>query len=152
MLASEILTQDHREALDLIERLENADDGEAEGAAEAFNLLKASLAVHMRAEEEIYYPALAKYEEFSDILEDSVPEHEMVRQQLVQMSSLAPSSEEFQSVLAEMKTAIEAHAENEEDDIFPEAEEVLGEARIEALGREIESLKNESGTSRTARM
>jgi iron-sulfur cluster repair protein YtfE (RIC family) len=65
------------------------------------------------------------------------------------MAELPPSSPEFQELLQEIKTAIEAHVTKEEDDIFPESIEVLGADRIEALGDEMESLKMEGGKSRT---
>jgi iron-sulfur cluster repair protein YtfE (RIC family) len=132
----------------LIETLEGATDGTGP-YAENFNQLVAALSLHMREEEEIYYPALAQHEEFSDIMDDSVAEHEMVKQRLTQMAELPPSSPEFQELLQEIKTAIEAHVTKEEDDIFPESIEVLGADRIEALGDEMESLKMEGGKSRT---
>lgn len=153
MLASEILTKDHREALSLIAKLENAsDDGNSASDKETFDKLKAALELHVREEEEIYYPALARHEEFSDLMEENVPEHRMVQANLAQMSALEPSSKEFQEVLAETKTALEAHMENEETDVFPKAEEVLGRDKIEALGNEIEKLKSEAGMSRSAMM
>lgn len=137
---------DHRLALRLIEKLEDAADGTG-SYAETFNQLEAALELHIREEEEIYYPALAQYEEFSDLMEDNVPEHEMVKQQLAQMSELAPSSPEFQEVLAEMKAALETHMTKEEDDIFPASIEVLGADAIESLGTEIEMMKGEVGMS-----
>ncbi len=106
----------------------------------------------MREEEEIYYPALAQHPEFSDIMEDSVAEHEMVKQMLVQMNELVPSSPEFQDILAQMKTALEKHVTEEEEDIFPESIEVLGREQIEMLGEEIEELKVEGEMSKTTSM
>jgi len=151
MLATDILIQDHRQAMSLVETLEGATDGTG-SYAETFNNLAAALALHMREEEEIYYPALAQHEEFSDIMDDSVAEHEMVKQMLVQMNELAPSSPEFQDLLAQMKTALEKHVTEEEEDLFPESIEVLGRNRIEALGEEIEALKAEGGMSRSVNM
>ena len=151
MLATDILIQDHRQAMSLVETLEGATDGTGSYAA-AFNELAAALALHMREEEEIYYPALARHEEFSDIMDDSVAEHEMVKQMLVQMNELAPSSSEFQDILAQMKTALEKHVTQEEDDIFPESIEVLGRDQIEALGEEIEDLKAENDLTRATSM
>jgi iron-sulfur cluster repair protein YtfE (RIC family) len=147
MLATEILTKDHRKALKLINQLEDATDGTG-SYAETFNELEAALLLHIREEEEIYYPALAQHEEFSDLMEENVPEHEMVKQMLAQMGELVPSSPEFQTVLAEMKTALELHMTREEDEIFPESIEVLGAETIEELGTEIESMKSETGMSR----
>jgi iron-sulfur cluster repair protein YtfE (RIC family) len=151
MLATDILTSDHRQALNLVEMLEGAKDGTGEHAA-TFNRLEAALKLHIREEEEIYYPALAQFEEFSDIMEDNVPEHEMVNQMLAQMGELAPSSPEFQTLLKEMKTALEAHMTREEDEIFPDSIDVLGRNRIEQLGEEIENLKDEGELSRATQV
>jgi iron-sulfur cluster repair protein YtfE (RIC family) len=146
MLATEILTKEHREALSLLEQLEGATDGTG-FYAEIFNQLESALRLHMREEEEIYYPALAQHEEFSGLPEDSIPEHEMVKQQLAQMSELAPKSPEFQALVTEMKTALKAHMTREEDEIFPESIEVMGTKAIERLGEEIESIKAEEKKS-----
>ena len=137
--------------MSLVETLEGASDGTGSHAA-AFNQLEAALLLHMREEEEIYYPALARHEEFEDIMDDSVAEHEMVKQMLAQINELAPSSEEFQDLLAQMKTALETPIANEEEDIFPESIEVLGRGAIETLGDEIEDLKSEGETGRAMNM
>jgi iron-sulfur cluster repair protein YtfE (RIC family) len=152
MLATEILIQDHREVMELIDQLENADDTGGEAYSETFNRLRAALELHMQEEEEIFYPALAKYDEFSDIVEDSVPDHEGVRESLAQMAELDPASEPFQETLTEMRAAIEMHVTNEEDHVFPESLEVLGRDEIESLGDEIGSMRGDSGMSRSARM
>ena len=68
------------------------------------------------------------------------------------MSELDPSSEEFQDLLAETKAAIEMHVTKEEDEIFPESIEQLGEERVAELGDEIQQLKNEGGMSHSAKM
>jgi len=76
----------------------------------------------------------------------------MVKDNLAEMSSLDPTSGEFQDLLAETKTAIEMHVTKEEDDIFPESIELLGEDRIAELGDEIDQLKSEGGMSHSATM
>jgi iron-sulfur cluster repair protein YtfE (RIC family) len=152
MLATEILKQDHRDAMNLIELLENAEDNDADDNRETFGRLRDALMLHMQEEEEIYYPALAALEDFTDDVEDNVADHEMVKDNLAEMSGLEPTSGEFQDLLAETKTAIEMHVTKEEDDIFPESIEQLGEDRIAELGDEIEQLKNEGGMSHSATM
>jgi iron-sulfur cluster repair protein YtfE (RIC family) len=76
----------------------------------------------------------------------------MVKDNLAEMSGLDPVSEDFQDLLAETKAAIEMHVTKEEDDIFPESIEQLGEDRIAELGDEIEQLKSEGGLSHSATM
>ena len=63
----------------------------------------------MQEEEEIYYPALAALEDFADEIEDNVADHEMVKDNLAEMSGLEPTSDEFQNLLTETKAAIEMH-------------------------------------------
>jgi iron-sulfur cluster repair protein YtfE (RIC family) len=118
MLATDILTQDHRLAISLVEKLEGVRNNEA-GNREIFADLAAALQLHMREEEEIYYPALAEHEEFADLMDENVTEHEMVKQNLAQMGELPINDDTFQLLLAETKAALEAHMTVEEDDIFP---------------------------------
>lgn len=142
MLATDILTQDHRLAISLVEKLEGVRNNEA-GNREIFADLAAALQLHMREEEEIYYPALAEHEEFADLMDENVTEHEMVKQNLAQMSELPINDDTFQLLLAETKTALEAHMTVEEDDIFPRSIELLGEETINELGNEIDQMKSD---------
>src|SRR4051812_11775890 len=125
MLATEILTMDHREALGMIEEIQNVRNN-TESHQRTFQRLKAALELHMREEEEIFYPALAEHEDFSDLMEENVPEHEMVRQMLAQMSELQPNDAIFQETLVEMKAALMEHMTSEEEDLFPDAIDSLG--------------------------
>ena len=149
MLATEILKQDHDQALSLIAALEGVRSDER-GNRETFRTLKESLELHIREEEEIYYPALAAHEEFSDLIEENVPEHEMVRANLAQLSELSPGSDAFQALLTETRVALEAHMEREESEIFPRSIELLGDDRINSLGNEIDQLKGAAGMTRSA--
>jgi iron-sulfur cluster repair protein YtfE (RIC family) len=149
MLATEILKEDHRQAIGLVERLEGVRSDER-GNRELFQELKSSLELHIREEEEIYYPALAEHEEFADLMDENVAEHQMVRANLAQMSELSPASDAFQSILAETRAALEAHMEEEEDEIFPRSIELLGEERINELGNRIDQMKGDDMRSRTA--
>ena len=151
MLATEILIQDHRLALSLVERLEGVRSDEP-GNRETFRDLKAALELHIREEEEIYYPALSTNEEFSGLLDENVPEHEMVRANLAQMSELSPTDATFQTLLTETKLALEAHMEKEENEIFPRSIELLGEERINDLGNAIDQMKGDMGLTQSARM
>ena len=151
MLATEILTQDHRDAMELIESLEGVRN-DSNGNKERFTKLRDALMLHMQAEEEIYYPALAADEEFAHLMDDNVPEHEGVQENLAQMSELDPGDDAFQQVLEEMKRAIELHVAKEEGDIFLRSIEVLGEDEINDLGNQIDQLKGYSGQGRSAAM
>ena len=106
MLATDILTQDHREAMSLVEQLEGVRN-DVPGNEETFAELADALMLHMREEEEIYYPALAEHEEFADMMEENISEHEMVKQNIAQMKELSVADAAFQELLTETKAALE---------------------------------------------
>ena len=152
MLATEILTNDHNEALTLIGELEDRHNNER-GNRDIFRDLDMALRVHMRIEEKIFYPALERDPEFKGIMAESVPEHDEARSFLDGMEALNnPASDEFQALLTKLRTAVNQHAEKEEADIFPRALATLGPDRVAELGNRIDQIKGESGMTRTANM
>lgn len=152
MLATEILINDHNEALTLIDELKDRHNNER-GNRDIFRDLDMALRMHMRIEEEIFYPALEQEAEFKGLMAESVPEHNEARDLLDQMEALNnPASDEFQSLLAKLRFAVTQHAEKEEADIFPRALATLGADRIDELGNRVDQMKGEAGMTRTANM
>jgi len=152
MLATELLTNDHNEALSLIDELKDRHNNER-GNRDIFRDLDMALRMHMRVEEEIFYPELEKDVEFKGLMAESVPEHNEARQILDDMEALNnPASDEFQKLLAELRFALSQHAEKEEADIFPRALASLGPDRIDELGNRIDQMKGEAGMTRTANL
>ena len=152
MLATEILTNDHNLALSMIDELKDRHNNER-GNRDIFRDLDMALRLHMRIEEEIFYPALEQDAEFKGLIAESVPEHNEARQFLDDMEALNnPASDEFQNLLTKLRFAVRQHAEKEEADIFPRALASLGADRIAELGNRIDQMKGEAGMTRTANM
>ncbi|HLM02900.1 MAG TPA: hemerythrin domain-containing protein [Pyrinomonadaceae bacterium] len=145
MLATDILRQDHREAENLMMQLEEA-SGQENGMSyrPIFEQLRTALQKHMMVEEEIFYPAVKVADDLEDQVVEAVDEHAEVKALLTQMNELDPSTPEFQDALATMKAGIEHHVAEEEGEMFPTAEEELGTARMEELGRQIQQQKGAS--------
>jgi hemerythrin superfamily protein len=148
MNAIELLKEDHREALDLIEQLENiegsldAEEGEIEFApTELFNQLKSALTLHTQVEEQVFYPAMREFEETRDVIAEALEEHQTVDQILEDMSMLSPNDGDFQDRLEELKENLEHHIGEEEDEMFPKAEELCGEKRLNEMGRQMQQIK-----------
>jgi hemerythrin-like domain-containing protein len=108
--------------------------------------------VHAEAEEQILYPAMEEFNETEDLADEAYEEHGEVKQLLEDMTGLNPSDEKFQSLLAELKAGIQHHVAEEEGEMFPKAEELLGEEALQTMGDEIEAFKGEAtgGTSNIA--
>lgn len=147
MTATEILRQDHREAIALFERLEGADGASGAGGSkgELFDQLKGALKLHTKLEEQIFYPALEDFDETRDLIKESYREHQKVDQLLAEIN---PAGGDFAGKLSELRGNIEHHVDEEEGEMFPKAERLLGQARLQEMGRQMEQLKK--GQSATA--
>jgi hemerythrin-like domain-containing protein len=147
MNAIELLIQDHKEAASLMDQLETADKGDR-SANQMFLQLKQALTLHTQIEEQIFYPALKNHEETSDMVPEALEEHQEVDDILADMSGLNPGNDEFMDKLTELRDSIEHHVEEEENEMFPKAEQVLGQNRLQEMGRQMQQMKQ--GKSATA--
>jgi hemerythrin superfamily protein len=143
----ELLKNDHQEASSLMEQIELADKGDR-SAKELFTQLKQALTLHTQVEEQIFYPALKSFEETKDMVPEALEEHQEVDELLAEMTALSPGNDEFMDKLTELRDSVEHHVEEEENEMFPKAEKVLGESRLQEMGRQMQQMKE--GKSATA--
>jgi hemerythrin superfamily protein len=150
MNAVDILTKDHREVDALIATLEQAGDStdSATNYRETFRQMITALSAHMQAEEQIFYPAMRKVDGEEELVEEAYDEHNEVKSLLLQMNELEPSSTEFQENLKQVKAGIQHHVSEEEGEMFPDAQEKLGEQRLQEIGQEIMTLKSQADPKR----
>lgn len=140
MNAIELLMQDHKEASGMMDQLEMADKGDR-AAKDTFLQLKEALTLHTQMEEQIFYPALKNFEETRDMIPESFEEHQEVKDMLEEMSGINPGNDEFMDKLTELRDAIEHHVEEEENEMFPNAEKLLGQTRLQEMGRQMQQMK-----------
>ncbi|HVF89233.1 MAG TPA: hemerythrin domain-containing protein [Blastocatellia bacterium] len=150
MNALEFLKQDHQEALGMMDQLEMSDQETASAQSQMaiFNQLKQALTLHTKMEEQLLYPALQNNEQTGDMISEAYEEHQTVDEILSEMSGMAPSNEEFSDKLAELRENVEHHVEEEENEMFPKAEQILGQHRLEEMGNQMQQMKQ--GISATA--
>jgi iron-sulfur cluster repair protein YtfE (RIC family) len=158
MNAVELLKEDHREALELLERLENMEeelDADEEGVEvlpnDLFTQLKNALTLHTQVEEQVFYPAMREFDETRDQISEAIEEHEAVDQILEEMTEMSPEDDEFQDKLEELRENLEHHIEEEEDELFPKAEELCEPKRLDEMGRQIQKLKQGRSVAATTR-
>jgi hemerythrin superfamily protein len=147
--AIDILTHDHRKVDGLIAVLENLSGADTNSNApnETFIQFRDNFMIHGQVEEQIFYPALKENPETASLVEHAVDEHQEVKQLLAQMETLAPNSDEFQRLLKKAKDDIQHHVEEEESEMFVKARHVLGEQKMEELGRQIKQMKDRENTN-----
>ena len=82
-----------------------------------------NLVIHATLEEEIFYPALAKWggEEGHRFVEDALREHADIKQCMAEVQQVSVGNPDFHTRLGRLEQAVVAHAEREEAH-FPLAE------------------------------
>ncbi len=146
MTATELLKNDHQKVISLIEELETADDevGMDPTYIETFNHLNELLTMHTHIEEEVFYPAMKEFDESRDLVREFHKEHKEIDRSLAHLATMAPNAEEFQDILSEMRENIERHVDEEENELFPLAEELCGQSRLQTMGRQMQEMKDNS--------
>jgi hemerythrin superfamily protein len=144
MDALELLEQDHANVMELLEEAESADGTEQEAL---FNKIKAELETHAHIEETVFYPAMQKYEELKEMVQESLQEHQKVKVLLNEMENLS-SSEEFETKLEELMENVQHHAEEEEEGkMFPKIRELVRSEELQKLGDQLQTAKGQRKAS-----
>jgi hemerythrin superfamily protein len=128
----ELLTAQHREVDDLLEKLEQG-NGDRQAL---FTELADKLAAHAAAEEKVFYPSVMS-EQTSELLHESVEEHLAVKRTLADMIAMDLDDEEFDAKLSVLKEQVSHHAhEEEEGKLFPELRAAMSRDELAAVGNE----------------
>ncbi|MDQ3757978.1 MAG: hemerythrin domain-containing protein [Actinomycetota bacterium] len=140
----EFLRTQHAEVRSLFTSV-SAASGEAR--RESFEPLVRLLAVHETAEEMVVYPALrAAGEEGNRVADARLQEEDQAKKMLSDLEKLDPASSEFTEPFREFRAAVEAHAEREEQEVFPLLERTVDD---EQLARMTSALKVAEGMAPT---
>jgi hemerythrin superfamily protein len=140
MNAVDLLIQDHQVVRGLFQKFQSAQEAEDDEAMKDLaEQVFAELEVHTTIEEEIFYPAVRKGVDDSDeIVDESEQEHHVVDVLMNEMRDLRPVGDEWIAKMTVLIENVEHHAEEEEQEMFPDAREQLGEERLSRLGEELE--------------
>jgi len=138
----ELLKKDHQKVKSLFEKIE--DTGGDKTKDKIFKELAQDLAVHSKLEETIVYPRFKEFEELSEMVAEAIEEHQVAEQLLEELAGMKEKGEQWDAKLTVLKEMIEHHVEEEEGELFPEAEELLGEDEAAEMGKTMRE-KKEAG-------
>jgi hemerythrin-like domain-containing protein len=146
--AIDLLKTDHAHVKDLFQQFEAAGHrahGKKHSIAEE---VFAELDVHTTLEEELFYPAMKRKtdQDGKDLVAEAVEEHHVVTTLMDELKGLDPKDERYDAKFKVLMENVEHHIEEEEGEMFPEAEEVLGE-RLDHLGIQMQERKQQLTTS-----
>jgi hemerythrin-like domain-containing protein len=138
MDAFELLKTDHKKVAELFDLLETAS---GKRKLDVFKRIKSELEVHTHIEETIFYPALEKPEPTHDLTLEAFEEHKVVKTLLAELSGAKSATDEWQAKAKVLRENVEHHVNEEENELFDKAEDVLSDEEIEALGERMEAEK-----------
>jgi hemerythrin superfamily protein len=138
----EALRQDHQEALQIAQQIEQS-DGEAP-AKELFEQLRDAMTRHSRAEERIVYPALEDSgdDEAGDMAREAAVEHELVDLLFERMMRMRTGSDNWKARATVVKELMEHHIEEEQTDVFQKLGELFDQDELEQMGEKFEAYKS----------
>lgn len=141
-----MLKVDHQRVKDLSTQYESAADFSTKQvlAEQVFTALE----VHAQLEENLFYPA---YETMTgkngtQLVADSRLAHEHVKELLIELQEIDLQEAAFEAKFQELMHTVEQHVAQEEDEMFPEAEQILADQLV-ALRDEMMTLKRQRMTA-----
>jgi hemerythrin superfamily protein len=90
------------------------------------------LKIHTELEEEIFYPAVRKAIEDSDLMDEALVEHAGAKDLIAQLEEAKPSDDLYDAKVTVLGEQIDHHVKEEEGDMFPKAKKA--KVDTEALG------------------
>jgi hemerythrin superfamily protein len=143
----DLLTADHNRVRGLFARFREAKkrDDTSEMGALAEQIF-AELEVHTTIEEQVFYPAIHDVnEELAEVVDEGVQEHHVVDLLMEEARALQPGDAEWVAKLSVLIENVEHHAEEEEDEQFPQVRSATDAATRRAWGQRFETMKTERG-------
>jgi hemerythrin superfamily protein len=134
MKATTLLERQHRSLEQLCEAVER---GSARVRESLLPQLAGDLVAHIAVEEEVFYPAACEALRERGWLPASRRRHRQARRALDRVFDAAVDGDEFASAITELRRALEVHARDDEERLFPELELVLDVRGMRALGLEM---------------
>jgi hemerythrin superfamily protein len=139
MSAIDMLEAQHREVEKLFAAFEEASPREKE---HIFLQIADKLAVHSTIEERHFYPA-CKSDETADLLSESVEEHLSVKRLIADLLDEAVDEETLTAKMKVIQEQVQAHVEEEENELFPQVKKLLDAITLEALEQEMTATQEE---------
>ena len=144
--ALDLLREDHRKVQELFEQFEQADTRSKQRIVEE---ALTELEIHAKLEEGLIYPAIREETNAEELMDMALEEHHVATTLIKELKKMKPKDERFEAKFKVLAESVKHHIEEEENEIFPQAEETdldFSELGMEAMERK-EKLMGKSGKS-----
>ena len=132
----EMLKEDHTKVKGLLEKTIK------EKSAKEFPQIKKELEVHMKGEEEYFYPDLKKDDAVTII--EGYYEHSLAKKVIKDIENEKNVNDEWLARVKVLKDLIEHHVKEEEDEIFKLAKKNLNKKKEDEIYKQFKDLKKKN--------
>jgi hemerythrin superfamily protein len=142
-----LIKADHRRVEQLFREFEEAGDRAYKTKQQLVGQMIRELEVHATIEEETYYPAVeAKAKkDGKELVAEAVEEHHVVKILLGELAGMAAEDDAFDAKVTVLMENVRHHVEEEEGEMLPQSEEILGKEELARLGEEMAARKRQLG-------
>ena len=135
-----LLEQDHREVEDLFSKAESTS-----GAArqQVVTKIASELTLHTEVEERFVYPAM-RDAGLADLVNEAEQEHAKVKELVAQLETIDATTDDVESLLAELKADVQHHVQEEENEAFPKFRESVDQSELQSLATRVQEAKQQA--------
>jgi hemerythrin superfamily protein len=128
-----MLMADHKKVKKLFSEFDKfKEEGSDEGKSALVDQICNELKIHTELEEEIFYPAVRKAIDDSDLMDEALVEHAGAKDLIAQLEDASPNDDLYDAKVTVLGEQIQHHVKEEEGEMFPKAKKA--KIDTEALG------------------
>lgn len=139
----EELKKDHREVLDLMDRLIQSADASSKQRNSLIEQIRNALVPHSRAEEAVFYNSLRQTPEAKDLVMHAYSDHLMAEGLLRALQVTGKIDAGWRQTAGKLRDALAHHIAEEEGEVFAAAQRALSQEEADQIGTAFVQLKPE---------
>jgi hemerythrin superfamily protein len=137
--ALDLLREDHTAVAEEFDRYEDLDDDDHEGKQALVSRIIRMLTVHVRIEEELFYPALRHAVGAQTVMDEADVAHAMIRQLMADLNRTTADASHFDAKVRNLAQLVEHHVQEEEGQMFQEAR--ASSLNLVAIGGQLDAYR-----------
>jgi hemerythrin-like domain-containing protein len=114
----ELIENDHRRLLDVLDSIEATPEANAEQRKRLFSYFRTELVIHSKPEEEIFYGALRNTDLGRHLVQESMDEHHALERLVMDIQTSSAKNDAWIGKLRTLRQVIETHMQREESEAF----------------------------------
>jgi len=140
MNAIDFLTKEHHHVKQVLDDLSNKPHRE-ETKKKMFDTLCKELLRHEEMEHKIWYPHFKQDQRLDDTVKHLLTEEKSAEEAIKRFGKV-DNEKEWDLKFSKFKKAVEHHAHEEEEKLFPVVKKILSETELEEIGKEMYEFKS----------